>query len=203
MRQLLSIILTLLLPIPQGVGGKAGMGGKAGLGGGSNTSTSTTSRIFNGSSDFLNSAATLDLTAYNQLSGSYDINWTTNANNDTLLGEFSASYGSCSSSTRCFIINPNDSASTVYAINLHSASGFMTCTFPRPSADTNRRRDSYYYRRNLRQSNFVSYEPRRSQLIWSWNTKPLRPLRWTYPDQHRGPKLDICKRLYKSNNDYW
>src|SRR6266550_9521959 len=106
---------------------------------GGTPATNTTSRIFNGSSDFLNSAATLDLTAYNQLSGSYDVNWTTNANNDTLLGEFSASYGSCSSSTRCFIINPNDSASTVYAINLHSASGFMTCTFPRPSAGTKHR----------------------------------------------------------------
>jgi len=45
MRQLLSIILTLLLPtlllsISQGIGGKAGMGGKAGLGSGFNWSAS-------------------------------------------------------------------------------------------------------------------------------------------------------------------
>jgi len=34
MRQLLSIILTLLLPTSQGIGGKAGVGGTAGIGGG-------------------------------------------------------------------------------------------------------------------------------------------------------------------------
>ncbi len=108
---------------------------------GGTPATNTTSRIFNGSSDFLNSAATLDLTAYNQLSGSYDVNWTTNANNDALLAELFTNFNNCNTGgKRCFIIDPNDSASTAYAINLHSqAASSSTCTFTRPSAGAKHR----------------------------------------------------------------
>src|SRR5205814_4903946 len=97
----------------------------------------TTGRIFNGSTDFLNSAATIDLTTYKQLSGSYDINWTTNANDDHLLAEFSANSNNCATVfRRCFAIDPNESSTTTYMIVVTSGSGSgnFTCSFTRPSA---------------------------------------------------------------------
>src|SRR5437762_2316502 len=134
MRHLLSIILALALPLPQGVGGKGGLGGKGGFGG--NIPTGTIARTFNGSSDFLNSAATLDLTSYNKLSGMFWVSWVNFDNNNELLAEFSASFGGCTLNVGpnvCFDINP-DAFDGKFDIDVHNSLGSMTCKFTRPSS---------------------------------------------------------------------
>jgi hypothetical protein len=95
----------------------------------------TTSRIFNGTSDFLNSVATVDLSTSSnkQLSVVFWLNWTTNANNDHLAGEFSANYNSNNGG---FLLDINQSSPTGTAgFNVHTTGGnFLTCNITRPSA---------------------------------------------------------------------
>lgn len=94
----------------------------------------TTSRIFNGTSDFLKSTATVDLSTFKQISGMLWLNRTF-ANDDQLAVELSANYGSCGvvNPDICFLVDPNFTSGT-FLLGLHNSAGFQNCTFARPSS---------------------------------------------------------------------
>jgi len=94
---------------------------------------STLARTFNGTSDNLQSAATVDLSSTKIISLSVWIYWDSFANDDDLAMEFSANYNS---NTGSFILDPNDGGGT-FAANIQTVGGgtgtAMLCTFTRPS----------------------------------------------------------------------
>ncbi len=90
---------------------------------------SAKARTFNGSSDNLQSAATVDLTSTTQISISFWLYWNTFANDDSLAFESSSNYNS---NAGAFIIDPNDS-SGFFQFSVYQP-GYFGCHITRPSA---------------------------------------------------------------------
>ena len=91
-------------------------------------------RSFNGTSQAMQSAATIDLSAANQITIAFWMYWTAFANNDQLALETSANYNS---NTGALLIDPNGSAANQFevAVRVNSGGGFSNYRyFTRPTA---------------------------------------------------------------------
>jgi len=92
---------------------------------------STLARTFNGTSDNLQSAATIDLTATNKLSISFWLYWDSFADDDDVALELSANYNLNAGS---FIVLPGDSSNSAFFVALRGDGGNNSGYFTRPSA---------------------------------------------------------------------
>jgi hypothetical protein len=90
---------------------------------------STTARTFNGSSDSLQSASTINLASSKIISLSFWMAWTTFANTDNLAFETSENFNSHNGT---LIVDPNDSSTSAFAFYSLST-GLLKCHFARPS----------------------------------------------------------------------
>lgn len=127
----LSMLLALLLAQSPG---PAVTGANATSGGGGTTNHA---RMFNGTSDFLQSASTLTaLNGATQLSLSFDLWWDTFANDDHFAMESSSSW---TVNPGAFVVDPDSTVlgsagSFMWSVTGSPASNYFICYFTRPSA---------------------------------------------------------------------
>lgn len=126
------LLLSLLLAFAQGPG-PAVTGAVASGGGGGTTNHA---RLFNGTSDFLQSATSLTtLNGATQLSLSFDLWWDTFANDDHFAMESSSSW---TVNPGAFVVDPDSTilgsaGSFMWSVTGSPASNYFICYFTRPS----------------------------------------------------------------------
>lgn len=106
---------------------------KAGSGSPAVTSSGklTGAQAYNGSSDFIVTAASVNLASAQTVTVSYWMKWTTNANNDSLALETSSTFNS---NANTILVDPNESGGT-FQVAMKDAIGTLNvATFTRPTA---------------------------------------------------------------------
>jgi hypothetical protein len=90
-------------------------------------------RRFNGTTQALNTSATLDLTAYTRLTVAFWLWWTAFAADDKLAFESSANYNT---NAGAILGDPDDSGTGLFTVNVRNAAvgGYSGVSFTRPSA---------------------------------------------------------------------
>lgn len=88
-------------------------------------------RSFNGTNQAIQSQSTVNLSGTSIVTLSFWLWWNAFANDDELAGETSANYNN---SNGTILIDPNSSTSSAFDVNIHTAAGYTSGHFPRPSA---------------------------------------------------------------------